>query len=62
MLCSDGLNKEMPDQEIAQVLSENDYKSAATILIETSLERGARDNVTVAVVEFLAEEDTTVSL
>ena len=57
-----GLNKEMPDQEIAQVLSENDYKSAAAILIETSLERGARDNVTVAVVEFLAEEDTTVSL
>ncbi len=62
LLCSDGLNKEMPDQEIAQVLSENDYKSAAAILIETSLERGARDNVTVAVVEFLAEEDTTVSL
>ena len=62
LLCSDGLNKEMQDQEIAQVLSDNDYKSAATILIETTLERGARDNVTVAVVEFLAEEDTTVTL
>jgi serine/threonine protein phosphatase PrpC len=61
-LCSDGLNKEMSDQEIALVLAENDYKSAAELLVETSLERGARDNVTVAVVEFLAEEDTTVTL
>ncbi len=62
LLCSDGLNKEMPDQEIAQVLSENDYKSAAALLIETSLDRGSRDNVTVAVVEFFAEEDTTVTM
>ncbi len=54
LLCSDGLNKEVTDEEIADVLSRHDCEAASRALIELTLERGARDNVTVAVVRFQA--------
>ncbi len=49
LICSDGLNKAVPDAEIAQVLSEASYRDAAQELIRHALSRGASDNVTVVV-------------
>lgn len=56
LLCTDGLVIEVDDVEIASVLDGMDCESAAQELIDLSLERGARDNVTVGIVRF---EETT---
>jgi protein phosphatase len=58
LLCSDGLVLEVDDDEIAAILDDNDCQSATRELLELSLERGARDNVTVQVVRL---EETTGS-
>jgi serine/threonine protein phosphatase PrpC len=50
-LCSDGLNKVIDDIEIEKMLLNTPLDSIASLLIQTSLERNARDNVTVAVVD-----------
>jgi serine/threonine protein phosphatase PrpC len=50
-LCSDGLNKVIDDAEIEQLLLNTSLDSIAPLLITTSLERKARDNVTVIVVD-----------
>ncbi|MGA9852790.1 MAG: protein phosphatase 2C domain-containing protein [Gammaproteobacteria bacterium] len=50
LLCSDGLYKELGDDEIAKTLK-NDVQ-AVDKLIMFALERGARDNVTVVTVRF----------
>ncbi len=54
LLCSDGLNKEVSDSEVADILENNDCGEASSELIELTLERGARDNVTVVVIKFEA--------
>jgi len=51
LLSSDGLDKEVSFQEIEQVLVDNDYDDSVEILLEQVLEMGARDNVSVIVVE-----------
>ena len=51
LLCSDGLTRELNDSRIAAALSAADVKSAARQLIDATLQAGARDNVTVLVVE-----------
>jgi len=56
LLCSDGLNKEVGDDEVAAILDDYDCDEASEELVELTLERGARDNVTVAVIRF---ESTT---
>lgn len=50
-LCSDGLNKVIDDTEIEQLLLNTPLDTIAPLLIQTSLERKARDNVTVVVVD-----------
>jgi len=50
-LCSDGLNKVVSDTEIEQMLLNTPLDSIASLLIHTSLERNARDNVTVVIVD-----------
>lgn len=50
-LCSDGLNKVMEDNEIEQSLINIPLNNITQNMIELSLERKARDNVTVVVVE-----------
>lgn len=50
LLCTDGLDKMMSDDEIGECLAGNDPTMAADALIDRALERGGRDNVTVVVV------------
>jgi protein phosphatase len=54
LLCSDGLNKEVDDTEVADILEHFDCDEASRELVDLTLERGARDNVTVAVIRFEA--------
>jgi serine/threonine protein phosphatase PrpC len=52
LLCSDGLNKELSDAEIADHLSYGDCADACERLVQTALERNCRDNISVIVVDF----------
>jgi protein phosphatase len=54
LLCSDGLNKEVNEQELATILESFVCEEASRELVDLSRERGARDNVTVAVIRFEA--------
>jgi serine/threonine protein phosphatase PrpC len=51
LLCSDGLNKELSDTEIAGVLERHSLQEATATLLARCLERGASDNVTLILVE-----------
>ena len=52
LLCSDGLYREIPAEEITQFMARGDDCSTITKnLLERALNNGARDNVTVAVVQ-----------
>lgn len=53
LLCSDGLTKTIPEPEIAALLSRGG--NVAARLIEVALERQARDNVTVVIVDVEGE-------
>ncbi|MGR8921067.1 MAG: PP2C family protein-serine/threonine phosphatase [Gammaproteobacteria bacterium] len=54
LLCSDGLDKHVKDEEIGRILGDGDTAAAARTLIDETLERGAVDNVTVCIVDFRA--------
>ena len=47
LLCSDGLTEHINDTEIAAALMAHSPQNACSVLIRETLERGARDNVTV---------------
>lgn len=51
LLCSDGLTKMMTDEDIATVLSrcEGDPSRSCDAIVDTALERGGEDNITVIV-------------
>ena len=51
LLCSDGLDKEVSDDEIQQAMHDMPDGGFANSLVELALERGSRDNVTVIGVE-----------
>lgn len=51
LLCSDGLTKMLNADEIAWFLQMPGLEHTATQLIETTLDRGARDNVSLVLVE-----------
>lgn len=50
MLCSDGLYREVPDDKIQTLLLETDPARACARLLDAALMAGARDNVTVIVI------------
>jgi protein phosphatase len=53
LLCSDGLNDELEDREIADILRANSAPDAAAdALIAAALARGGRDNVSAVLVEY----------
>jgi serine/threonine protein phosphatase PrpC len=51
LLCSDGLTGMLDDGEIATILTNHDIDDAADRLIATALAKGARDNVTLVLVQ-----------
>jgi serine/threonine protein phosphatase PrpC len=51
LLTSDGLDKHLLQQEIAQTLASGAPDEAAQRLIDMTLARGAADNVSVAVID-----------
>jgi protein phosphatase len=59
LLCSDGLTNTLTDDEILALLNEEfwDVDHCAERMIEESLENGARDNVTVVIVEITSMDD-----
>jgi serine/threonine protein phosphatase PrpC len=52
LLCSDGLTKELSDDQIAQHLARSDPRAACKALIEHALSGPCVDNVTVLAVQF----------
>ena len=62
LLCSDGLTEHVEDHEMAEALAAHAPQAACDALIETTLSRGARDNVTVVVVRCDARaRETTIT-
>lgn len=55
LLCTDGLSNLITGAELASILAAYPADEAADILLERSLERGAPDNVTLALVEFVGD-------
>jgi len=51
LLCSDGLTKHIPDHDIEQFLASGNPQECCTQLVNTTLERGAVDNVTAIVID-----------
>lgn len=60
LLCSDGLSNMVEDHEIAAQLSGSALGPAADALIATTLERGAKDNVTLVLIRALNGSDDTL--
>ena len=60
LLCSDGLTGMVDDDEITAVLLGRPFETAADDLIRLTLERGAKDNVTVVLVRVEASPDDTL--
>ena len=54
LLCSDGLNKHVSNAEIEEYLQDQNLKEIPTRLVETTLQRGAIDNITVIVIRALS--------
>lgn len=54
LICSDGLFKDLSEEEIEELLGGGSCVDACNALIDTVLEREAADNVTVVVVQFNA--------
>jgi len=53
LLCSDGLNDELEDQEMAEILRTHPEPEKATeALIDAALAKGGRDNVSAVLVEY----------
>jgi protein phosphatase len=56
LLCSDGLTKELSDQEIKATLQADTVNQAGLALLHSALVRGASDNVTCAIVKARSEK------
>ena len=56
VLCSDGLDKEVTPEEIAEVVGRDNERSISDTLVDIALSRGCRDNITVIAVEVTAGE------
>ena len=52
LLCSDGLTEHVTDAEILTAVQAGSAQAACDALLALTLERGARDNVTVVIVRY----------
>ncbi len=55
VLCSDGLTKELSDNEIASILADSTPQLACERLLQKALEHGGKDNVTVVITQVAVE-------
>lgn len=61
LLCSDGLTNMVEDHQIAATMTgEPSLEAAADRLLETTLERGAKDNVSMVLIRAMIEQDGTL--
>ncbi|GAB2508739.1 PP2C family protein-serine/threonine phosphatase [Paramicrobacterium agarici] len=60
IICSDGLSREMPDEEIRQILL-SAPRDPSRALVDRALEAGARDNVSAVVLDALSVDTTPPS-
>ena len=51
LICSDGLNEHVDDDTIRTILMEHNLKDAADQLLNTALENGGSDNISIVLVE-----------
>lgn len=58
LLCSDGLYKELSEEEIAGILEQRDCRNACSDLVDLALKRRCRDNVTALVIDIWSTEKT----
>lgn len=56
LLCSDGLNRTVPDAEIESVMGGPNGDEAVQSLLQTALDSGAPDNVTIICVQSFTDE------
>ena len=61
LLCSDGLIREVKDDEISNILQRHERKGISQALVELALGRGARDNITVIVMWPTSGEKTSAA-
>lgn len=64
MLCSDGLTKELSEEEMAEILAASEDTDKSVTLLQLALDRGARDNtsvITVQLTEPSALDDKTIA-
>jgi len=57
LLCSDGLDKELSEAEIGELLGSREGINTSEALVNLALERGSRDNVSVVTVDIDAVAD-----
>jgi len=58
LLCTDGLTREIPEGDIAELAARIALNAVSQALIDAACQRGARDNATAVVVDFLPPEAT----
>ncbi|WP_395344144.1 PP2C family protein-serine/threonine phosphatase [Ningiella sp. W23] len=61
LVCSDGLNKVMSDQELESFILEHPFADAADALIDIANKRNARDNVTAILVQNETFDETLLN-
>lgn len=52
ILCSDGLTRHVPDDEIGVIVDEHAPETAVSRLVDLANERGGEDNITVTVIQY----------
>lgn len=57
ILCSDGLDKELPTEDIANLARSEKIESLSDALVDLAVERGARDNVTAVCMQVLGSTE-----
>lgn len=51
LLCSDGLTRHVPDEEIARIVADEEPDAAVETMVRLARQRGGEDNITVVVVQ-----------
>lgn len=57
LLCSDGLSDMVEDKQITTILAENTTAKAAELLLESALNNGGRDNISLIIVDLTPTEE-----